>query len=72
MDAVLNHKAAADFTEPCLVKEVDQEDRNKEVSDQYEIEAWTGFNFPARKGKYSKMEWQCVDAPLGLKRISWS
>lgn len=81
VDAVLNHKAGADFTEPTMVKEVAQDDRNKEVSDQYEIEvgslgplegveltldgqAWTGFNFPGRKGKYSKMEWQSVPSLL--------
>lgn len=27
------------------------------MSGVYEIEGWTGFNYPARKGQYSKMEW---------------
>lgn len=74
VDAVLNHKAGADFTEPFMVTEVAEEDRTKEVSglvrawmrameltgSQEEIEGWTGFNFPGRKGKYSKMDWHHV------------
>ncbi|KAI0162552.1 glucan 1,4-alpha-maltohexaosidase [Pestalotiopsis sp. NC0098] len=56
-DAVLNHKFAADRKEKCQAVEVDQEDRNKNISDPYEIEAWVGFHFPGRKGKYSKMKW---------------
>ncbi|TVY46773.1 Glucan 1,4-alpha-maltohexaosidase [Lachnellula occidentalis] len=56
-DAVLNHKAGADHTEKCMVVEVDQNDRTKEVGDPYEIEAWFGFDFPGRGDKYSKMKW---------------
>ncbi|CAG8957222.1 hypothetical protein HYFRA_00009424 [Hymenoscyphus fraxineus] len=56
-DAVLNHKAAADRKEKCQVQEVDPEDRNKNISDPYEIDAWLGFDFPGRKGKYSKMRY---------------
>ncbi|BGP17291.1 hypothetical protein JCM10213v2_005309 [Rhodosporidiobolus nylandii] len=52
IDAVLNHKAGADYTEKFHATEVDQDDRTKEISDCYEIEGWTGFNFPGRKGKY--------------------
>ncbi|UQC84156.1 alpha-amylase [Colletotrichum lupini] len=37
-DAVLNHKAGADKTERCRVVEVDENDRNKETSEPYEIE----------------------------------
>ncbi|EGG10518.1 family 13 glycoside hydrolase [Melampsora larici-populina 98AG31] len=57
IDAVLNHKAGADFSETCKAKEVNSNNRNEEISDAYEIEAWTGFNFPQRKGKYSEFEW---------------
>lgn len=62
VDAVLNHKAGADFSEPFHATEVDQDDRNKEISDCYEIEGWTGFNFPGRQGEdgklvHSQMEW---------------
>lgn len=56
-DVVLNHKAGADFTEEFLAIQVDEEDREKEISEPHNIEAWTGFNFPGRKGKYSEFEW---------------
>lgn len=56
-DAVLNHKFAADRKEKCDAKEVDQEDRNKDISDTYQIEAWVGYTFPGRHGKYSKMKY---------------
>jgi len=55
--AVLNHKAAADFKEKCYAQEVDPNDRNKPVSEPYEISAWLGFNFPGRKDQYSKLKY---------------
>lgn len=57
LDAVMNHKAGADFTEKFFVKEVDPNHRDKPVSDPYEIEGWTGFNFKGRNKKYSDFEW---------------
>src|SRR3954447_19440234 len=57
VDVVMNHKAGADETEIVKVIEVDQEDRTKELSEPFEIEAWTKFTFPERKGKYSTFEW---------------
>ncbi len=57
LDAVMNHKAGADFKEKFYVKEVDEENRNNEVTDSYEIEGWTGFNFPGRKNRYSDFKW---------------
>ena len=56
-DAVLNHKAGADKTERCKVVEVDENDRTKDITEPYEIEAWVGFDFPGREEKYSKMKW---------------
>ncbi len=56
-DAVMNHKAAADYTERFMVKEVDMEDRGKDISAPYEIEGWTGFDFPGRNNKYSDFKW---------------
>ncbi|KAK3683383.1 glucan 1,4-alpha-maltohexaosidase [Podospora appendiculata] len=56
-DAVLNHKFAADHREKCQAIEVDPENRNKEVSGQYEIDAWVGFDFPGRGDKYSKQKY---------------
>jgi len=56
-DAVLNHKAGADKKEKAHAVEVDDNDRTKEVSDAYEIQAWLGFDFPGRKGKYSEQKY---------------
>lgn len=56
-DAVLNHKAGADNKEKCRVIDVDQGDRNKEVGEPHEIEAWLGFDFPGRGDKYSKQKY---------------
>ncbi|KAK7222800.1 hypothetical protein V2G26_010803 [Clonostachys chloroleuca] len=56
-DAVLNHRFAADRKEKCQAVEVDENDRNKAISDQYEIEAWVGFTFPGRGEKYSKQKY---------------
>ncbi len=56
-DAVMNHKAGADFTEKFMVKEVDPNQRKKQISDAYEIEGWTGFDFPGRGDKYSDFKW---------------
>ncbi|MDO5717351.1 MAG: alpha-amylase [Tissierellia bacterium] len=56
-DIVMNHKAGADYTEKFQAVEVDPNDRTKDISDQHEIEGWTGFDFPGRKGKYSEFKW---------------
>ncbi|KAK4493663.1 hypothetical protein PRZ48_014848 [Zasmidium cellare] len=56
-DAVLNHKAGADKKEKAHAVEVDENDRNQEKSDAYEINAWLGFDFPGRGDKYSKMKY---------------
>lgn len=56
-DVVLNHKANADFTETFKAIMVDQNDRNKDVGEAHDIEAWTGFDFKNRKGKYSDFVW---------------
>ena len=56
-DIVINHKAGADETEKIRVVEVDPEDRRTFITEEYEIEAWTKFTFPGRKGKYSDFTW---------------
>ncbi|KAF2718737.1 glycoside hydrolase family 13 protein [Polychaeton citri CBS 116435] len=56
-DAVLNHKAGADKKEKVQAVEVDENDRNRTVSDSYEIEAWLGFDFPGRGDKYSTQKY---------------
>ena len=61
VDIVLNHMGGAEETETITVRKVDPEDRTKFISEPFEIEAYTRFSFPARKGKYSKFVWdfQC-------------
>lgn len=56
-DVVMNHKAAADDTELFEVVKVNPENREEEISDSYDIEGWTHFNFPGRDGKYSEFVW---------------
>lgn len=56
-DIVLNHKAGADETEIFEVYQVDPNDRQKKLSDAFEIEGWTKFTFPGRQGKYSQFQW---------------
>jgi alpha-amylase len=61
VDIVLNHKAGADEPELIKVRKVDPEDRNKFISEPFDIEAYTKFTFPGRKGEYSPFIWnfQC-------------
>jgi alpha-amylase len=56
-DAVLNHKAGADFVEKARARRVDGKDRLKEERELHEIEGWSGFECAGRRGKYSKMKW---------------
>ena len=56
-DVVLNHKGNADFEEEFMARMVDQNNREKDVSEDMKIKAWTGFNFPGRTGKYSDFVW---------------
>lgn len=56
-DVVLNHKAGADCTEVCEAIPVHPDNRLEEQGEAREIEAWTGFHFPGRKGKYSSFQW---------------
>ncbi|WP_186575990.1 alpha-amylase [Aquibacillus kalidii] len=56
-DVVMNHKAGADYTEAVTAVEVDATNRNSEISGEYEIDAWTGFDFTGRNNKYSSFKW---------------
>jgi alpha-amylase len=56
-DIVLNHKIGGDETEKITVQEVDEDDRTKITSEPYQVEAYTKFYFPGRKGKYSEFVW---------------
>lgn len=56
-DVVFNHKAGADELEKFTVRKVNPTNRNEFISDSFDIEAWTKFTFPGRKGKYSSFIW---------------
>lgn len=56
-DVVLNHKIGADEFEDVRAFTVNQSDRCQQTSDIKTISAPTVFNFPGRKGKYSKFKW---------------
>jgi alpha-amylase len=63
-DVVFNHKNGGDATEDVWAQQVHWDDRNRPVSDWYQIKAWTHFHFPGRAGKHSTMQWYwwCFDA----------
>jgi alpha-amylase len=56
-DVVFNHKMGGDQTEEVEATPFNPENRKATVGEYQNIKAWTHFTFPARKGKYSKMEW---------------
>lgn len=56
-DVVLNHKAGADGTERFQAYEVNPDDRQEVLTEPYEIEAWTYFDFPGRGDTYSDFKW---------------
>ena len=60
-DIVFNHMGGGDETETFMVRKVNPDNRNEFISEPYEIEGYTKFTFPGRKGKYSKFIWdfQC-------------
>ncbi|PZX61379.1 alpha-amylase [Algoriphagus ratkowskyi] len=61
VDLVFNHKAGGDETEVIKAIKVSEENRLENISDPYDIEAFTKFTFPGRNGMYSKFIWdkQC-------------
>lgn len=56
-DVVLNHKAGADEKEVFSVVKVNPENRDEVISEPYDIEGWTKFNFPGRGDQYSAFKW---------------
>jgi len=60
-DVVFNHKAGADEKEKIPVRKVNPENRTEFISERMDIEAYTKFTFPGRKGKYSRFiwDWHC-------------
>jgi len=60
-DVVFNHKAGADEKERIPVRKVNPDNRAEFTSEVFEIEGYTKFTFPGRKGKYSDFiwDWHC-------------
>ncbi|KAL4988800.1 glycoside hydrolase superfamily [Aspergillus falconensis] len=56
-DAVLNHKAGADYPETCQAVKVDPERRTVAISKPVSISGWTGFDFAGRGDTYSSMKY---------------
>lgn len=56
-DVIMNHKAFADEPEVFKAVQVDPSDRNREISEPYDIEGFTKFNFKGRNGKYNDFTW---------------
>jgi alpha-amylase len=57
VDIVLNHKSGGDEIERVKVVKVDPENRNEDLSQPFDIDAYTKFTFPGRQKKYSAFEW---------------
>lgn len=56
-DIVINHKAGGDEKELFHAIKVDSENRQKNISEPFEIESFTKFTFPGRGTKYSDFQW---------------
>lgn len=63
-DVVFNHKDGGDEQEVVWAQEMDWNDRNRPLSDWYQISAYTKFTFPGRGTTYSAMKWfwWCFDS----------
>lgn len=61
IDAVLNQRSGADFTQPCAVTLLDPSNRLQPINPTKVTEVWVGFNFTARGNKYSNKTWSCND-----------
>jgi alpha-amylase len=56
-DTVLNHRMGGDATEVVRATPYPQDDRLRPKGEPREIEAFTHYAFPGRRGKHSKFEW---------------
>lgn len=52
-DLVFNHRMGGDETETVLARPCNPQNRMECIGEPREIEAWTRFTFPGRKGRYS-------------------
>ena len=56
-DIVLNHRMGADEQEKVMATKENWGNRFQDISGEEEVEVWTKFTFPGRKGKYSDFQW---------------
>jgi alpha-amylase len=56
-DTVLNHRMGGDETEVVRATPYPQDDRLRPKGEPREIEAFTRYTFPGRRGKHSRFEW---------------
>jgi len=56
-DTVLNHRIGGDATELTQATPFLQDDRLHPVGEMREVQAYTHFSFPGRRGQYSSFEW---------------
>jgi alpha-amylase len=56
-DAVLNQKEGGDAIERVRATPYFREDRNQPAGGPEEVEVWTRFTFPGRKGRHSPFQW---------------
>lgn len=57
VDFVFNHKAGGDESELMKVMKINEKNRLENISEPYEIEAFSRFTFPGRNGQYSDFIW---------------
>jgi alpha-amylase len=56
-DTVLNHRMGGDAIEVVRATPFPQDDRLRPKAETREIDAYTHFSFPGRKGRHSRFEW---------------
>jgi alpha-amylase len=63
VDVVLNHRMGADEKETVEAVQENPVNRKQNLTGPHQIETWTKFTFPGRKGKYSTFTWnhECFD-----------
>jgi alpha-amylase len=57
-DVVLNHRMGGDSTEPAWATPFSQHDRQNPRGPLREIQSYSHFHFPGRRGAYSPFEWR--------------
>ena len=73
-DVVLNHKAGGEACETIKAVKVNPQNRNEVLGEEIEISAWTKFDFPSRKEKYSNFKWRWshfTGTDFDMKTMQW-